>query len=711
MLRVCVWLPLLLCALFLIVSPVMATPTSSQLTCKEMAKHSDPSGTALAESGIPLRPFVRSELDEMLGDTIRVSTTWRDQLGTASNTRFLAYTVMDEDYPQGVVKIVWQEQATSSDDRLTKYVEVYEEEGDLHLSHILTVGIAQDGFPVLDIDASGNQWPALHSPHREGDGRWDPAICQELVNAPGFYGYMWVDRYDIATTVWPGLAMQNTENHLYGHMINFVGDNTSPYNRYVYYYRMDIGDELYENATPGDEAQLQITTYDEDWEGCIAANDESGVVAVVVPISRKLKDGEDNGFYDNHRIAQTCNDIYLWVSQDNGDTWDFENGGYNITNFIPPNETLLPDTNAANQDTLRGFADVNLVVDNEGIVHVTFTTPSIDYYRSRGESSYSAHLWYWNSRDSLCIQMQEYFWNGVVPGSWQTFTNQCQLAVDRNTGWIWAAWSQFGEKGDTLHYIDQGTEYWTPVDFSQSTSPNTGQNFALGDIYVAASPDGHRWTKPVNVTNTRDVTLATALAGGVLPGNCRSEIQPSLAENVNGDYIHLFYLQDRDGGRAYNWIEGVTTEGELIYQRISKVELINKFNEQAAWIPNYPIHVDSTRFWVDPDNWAWTEDLVPCSVSDREGTELAPDQFELEHNYPNPFNPSTRIAFNLKHSGKVKLAVYDVLGREIATLVNRAMSPGSHYVTFLADDLPSGVYFCKLSSGNAVQVRKMVLMK
>ena len=90
---------------------------------------------------------------------------------------------------------------------------------------------------------------------------------------------------------------------------------------------------------------------------------------------------------------------------------------------------------------------------------------------------------------------------------------------------------------------------------------------------------------------------------------------------------------------------------------------------------------------------------------------LQPKEFELKQNYPNPFNPSTRIGFSLDRPAQVKLAVYDILGREVAVLVDRSMNAGSHNVNFMASDLPSGVYFYKLQSGSSEQVRKMVLMK
>lgn len=91
-------------------------------------------------------------------------------------------------------------------------------------------------------------------------------------------------------------------------------------------------------------------------------------------------------------------------------------------------------------------------------------------------------------------------------------------------------------------------------------------------------------------------------------------------------------------------------------------------------------------------------------------TEL-PSQFSLSQNYPNPFNPTTNIKFNIPKSGFVKLTVFDVLGKEIQTLVNEQLSPGSYSYDFDASHLPSGIYYYKIESNEFTQTKKMVLIK
>ncbi len=88
-----------------------------------------------------------------------------------------------------------------------------------------------------------------------------------------------------------------------------------------------------------------------------------------------------------------------------------------------------------------------------------------------------------------------------------------------------------------------------------------------------------------------------------------------------------------------------------------------------------------------------------------------PKQFTLEQNFPNPFNPTTVIPFELKEAGMVKLTIYNMVGQKVATLLSSRMSAGSHTITFDASKISSGVYFYQLRSGNNVVTRKMTLIK
>jgi hypothetical protein len=93
------------------------------------------------------------------------------------------------------------------------------------------------------------------------------------------------------------------------------------------------------------------------------------------------------------------------------------------------------------------------------------------------------------------------------------------------------------------------------------------------------------------------------------------------------------------------------------------------------------------------------------------GNTMPPQHFWLEQNYPNPFNPVTTIRYSLQFTMPLKLAVYDVSGREVATLVDEIKSPGSHRINFDATGLNSGIYFYKLNNGKNALIRKMIILR
>lgn len=86
-------------------------------------------------------------------------------------------------------------------------------------------------------------------------------------------------------------------------------------------------------------------------------------------------------------------------------------------------------------------------------------------------------------------------------------------------------------------------------------------------------------------------------------------------------------------------------------------------------------------------------------------------EYALGQNYPNPFNPSTTISYSIKTPGEVALKVYDMLGTEVSSLVNEMKEAGNYSVTFSASDLPSGIYFYTLTSGNFISTKKLILLK
>ncbi|MFT5142636.1 MAG: hypothetical protein ACI84D_001252 [Thalassolituus oleivorans] len=114
--------------------------------------------------------------------------------------------------------------------------------------------------------------------------------------------------------------------------------------------------------------------------------------------------------------------------------------------------------------------------------------------------------------------------------------------------------------------------------------------------------------------------------------------------------------------------------------------------------------VDSTIYTLDFSG-------IPAATASQPMPAGVPESFILDQNYPNPFNPSTRIAFLLSSPSNVELTVFDILGREVETVLRRNLPAGVHQVDFNASDLPSGVYVYAVTAGQTVQTRTMTLVR
>ncbi len=107
----------------------------------------------------------------------------------------------------------------------------------------------------------------------------------------------------------------------------------------------------------------------------------------------------------------------------------------------------------------------------------------------------------------------------------------------------------------------------------------------------------------------------------------------------------------------------------------------------------------------------WRRPLSEMIASVDPGVRVVPHEFTLSQNYPNPFNPRTSIRYEIRDMGYVSLRVFDILGREVAVLVNERKAPGIYEVRFDASGMASGIYFYRLTAGPYIQTRKMVLLR
>ncbi|MEO8231845.1 MAG: Ig-like domain-containing protein, partial [Ignavibacteriota bacterium] len=144
--------------------------------------------------------------------------------------------------------------------------------------------------------------------------------------------------------------------------------------------------------------------------------------------------------------------------------------------------------------------------------------------------------------------------------------------------------------------------------------------------------------------------------------------------------------------------------------------------QTGNWIGNNvlepPLSFDSFQMTYEAGNQNigtyYFDDLRTASFSPTDVEEVSgiiPTEFELEQNYPNPFNPSTQIKFSVPQTSSVKIIVTDILGKEVATLVNDNLAAGNYSVNFNASSVSSGIYFYTLLTDNFKQSKKMVLIK
>jgi hypothetical protein len=135
--------------------------------------------------------------------------------------------------------------------------------------------------------------------------------------------------------------------------------------------------------------------------------------------------------------------------------------------------------------------------------------------------------------------------------------------------------------------------------------------------------------------------------------------------------------------------------------------IVTLFNNEQTQNFQFEVIGDPQSIVFDPGNWILKNNTTVTEVKDL----TVPFAFSLEQNYPNPFNPSTTISFQVPEKEFVTLKVFNILGKEVAVLVNEEKPAGKYEVEFTAKDLVSGVYFYKLEAESFVETKKMILIK
>ncbi len=634
-------------------------------------------------AGAPAENAVAGELDEFLGDTVVVGVSQLDNQHNILNGRTIVYNP-DGNEGLGEATIIFTDLDPGARNVRTNFISEYDGElgAQFPTGNIVSNGI-RGGYATIGMSPSdgGNiPIPTYHDRISSG-APWKV-----------FAASYWTDFSlwnPFATTPAEDISMVQAKSAVDGdslvHIVYMPSADESP--RIVYYHRLVHQPDAFTFAEANDGGEPEIVT-NLGYANCtnIACSPDGERVVIGRPMRRSDMGSEfEGGGWDT--------DLVLWLNDERGTNWDFSlDNTINITQFADPNPDLLPDSLAADVDTFRMEYEHSLFVDEDHVIHVAFQAMPFYYYEQR--ALILGQIYYWNSEDQEYIRIADGdFWVNAVPGGYNSTVNNPSLSRDSN-GWLWCLYQQFGIPGDTL---DDGT------------ARDIGESSGLlnAELFVTASPpgpyNGRLWFKGVNITNTRGES------GAIPAGDCRNERDATLALNNQGEYLHISFLEDLDAGNTdMPTPEGTVTNNPLVYMRILKQDLIDQFAANEELIPGYPLHVDSSGHHEDPDDWAWRDLLSAGEASDQT---LTPQQFELTSAWPNPFNATVQAAFTLARAGAVQLKVYDVLGREVATLVDRTLQSGAHEVTFHGDGLAAGVYFLSLESGGHRDVVKVTLLK
>jgi hypothetical protein len=319
------------------------------------------------------------------------------------------------------------------------------------------------------------------------------------------------------------------------------------------------------------------------------------------------------------------------------------------------------------------FAQLEATVSNDGVTHVVINGYGEGVIPSSTPDTVNTFpILYWNTNN----------------GRWMAVTD---VSTENN-------YDGFG------HYVSD------PAVSGARIYPGNG----IGQAYpcVATSADGQ--VVFIAWQGFEYTGAVGASAWNIYPGDGSSETGEIY-------YTDLYYTYSEDGGQTFvtpgilkgdaNVMEQYPELGRVI-QIDGNQATVHYLYQQDA-LPGIAVfngQVAGQNSWSTDTQWLY-DSMTFTLTTDVKGNNNVVNSFELKQNYPNPFNPSTKISYSIANKSEVSLKVYDVLGKEVATLVNTTKDAGNYEVNFNASNLASGLYIYKLTAGNFVSTKKMMLLK
>lgn len=327
-----------------------------------------------------------------------------------------------------------------------------------------------------------------------------------------------------------------------------------------------------------------------------------------------------------------------------------------------------------------------------------------------------------------------------------------------NNDWVWTgSWNvtssevnwknnviEINDPAVALAYTNEFQEMWgsnsdTPnpsnAKFGPQKTDNTQHEFTVGgrNVKIFFSPSDNTTSKIIDVINTANNNIYFATYSFT-----RSDIRTAMYNRyqLGASDIRGIIDQANGTGSQYSQLQGfaqmfTTVSTGTVHHKYGMVDVTNPLSQPTVitgshnWSGNAETDNDENTVIISDIYIAnkymqefksrYNEDggtssfIIPVLGVEDELFDIS--NYSLNQNYPNPFNPSTVISYDLKSSGYVTLKVYDILGNEISTLINKEQAPGRYSVPFIASGLSSGVYFYTLNTTNYSETKKMILTK
>lgn len=466
------------------------------------------------------------------------------------------------------------------------------------------------------------------------------------------------------------------------------------------YHSNDLG-ETWQQIGP-EMSDLQVTAFFHarngvmlagTWQNGVYASSDSGRTwvhgSLSCPIRALTSTGPDTFFAATNYLP--CS---IYRSIDNGLSWTEVDSGLDMVRDIAASSS--GDIFVGTDDGIFFSSDKGLTWTRRSTGMVSFV---VDNMVAKGNS----------------------IWIGTMSvGSWETTD-------------FGKSWHDFSEdvvasdpagnllSSDGSRSTDNGVT-WSPyVTLPQGHQINSVAFDDSGNVFVAttdsnvffSSDTGGHWTKRSDGLVSSTNCLALDGSGHLYAGTWGNGLYRTTDNGITWEHVEIS-LNCQD-------IRGISCKGPYVFIATEYGQVAESTDYGTTWTVFQEQDLPNSYFLSFAADFSsgnlligsWGDGIYQCGsgVSFVEKKPAIQSGFELAQNYPNPFNPTTIITYYIAKRSHVRLTVYDVLGRQVASLVNAEKSPGQYQVTFDGSELPSGVYFYRVRAGSYTAVKKLLLIK